>query len=123
MTSKDKFGAKSKQVEAKDKVSKREPIDIFKDHYADLCECISADHIIGRVADRCVPLISDITFDKTMTTGISNYDKARPLMKELKLNLKASKDQRQYLLKLISIFHKINDPALSEIADAMKSEL
>ena len=59
-----------------------------------------------------------------MTTGISNYEKARSLVNELRLNLKASKDQRQYLLRLISIFHKIKDhPALSEIADAMKSEL
>ena len=58
-----------------------------------------------------------------MTTGISNYEKARSLVNELRLNLKASKDQHQYLLKLISIFHKIEDPALSEIADAMKSEL
>ena len=58
-----------------------------------------------------------------MTTGISNYEKARSLVNELRLNLKASKDQRQYLLRLISIFHKIKDPALSDIADAMKSEL
>ena len=59
-----------------------------------------------------------------MTTGISNYEKARSLVNELRLNLKASKDQCQYLLRLISIFHKIKDhQALSEIADAMKSEL
>ncbi|XP_011408990.2 PREDICTED: uncharacterized protein LOC105315913 [Amphimedon queenslandica] len=141
MESMDKVGAKSKQedksheacvpdvvsgastAQKSDPVNKREPIDIFKDHYADLIECISADHNLGRVADHCVALISDITFDKTMTAGISNYEKARSLVNELRLNLKASKDQRQYLLKLISIFYKIKDPALSEIADTMKSEL
>ena len=44
-------------------------------------------------------------------------------LRELRRHLKASSDQRQYLLNLISIFHEIDDPILSEIADSMKSEL
>ena len=51
------------------------------------------------------------------------YDRARALVKELRRNLRASNDQREYLLKLIGIFQKVRDEKLTELADSMKSEL
>ena len=51
------------------------------------------------------------------------YDRARALMKELHHNLRASNDQREYLLKLIGIFKKVRDPRIIELADSMKAEL
>ena len=51
------------------------------------------------------------------------YDRARALVKELLDKLRASNDQREYLLKLIGIFQKVHDEKLNELADSMKSEL
>ena len=58
-----------------------------------------------------------------MITANPAYDRARALLKELLHNLKKSKDQRKYLLNLINIFHKVQDPILAGIADEMKSKL
>ena len=97
---------------------------MFEEHFYKLCEAIGTDYNIGRVADHCVPLISNRTYDITMITANPAYDRARALVKELHDKLKASKDQQQYLLKLIAIFQKFrDDERLTEIAESMKSEL
>ena len=51
------------------------------------------------------------------------YDRARALVKELRNKIRASNDQREYLLKLIGIFQKVRDEKLNKLADSMKSEL
>ena len=51
------------------------------------------------------------------------YDRARALVKELHDKLRASNDQREYLLKLCGIFQKVRDEKLNELADSMKLEL
>ena len=51
------------------------------------------------------------------------YDRARALMKELHRNLRASTDQRNYLLRLMALFKKVRDPRIIELANSMKSEL
>ena len=51
------------------------------------------------------------------------YDRARALVKELRDKIRASNDQREYLLKLIGIFQKVRDEKLNELADSMKSKL
>ena len=96
---------------------------MFGEHFHDLCEAIGTNHNIGRVADRCIPLISDHTYNITMIDSTPAYDRARALLNELRHNLRASKDQRQYLLKLIAIFQKFRDDKLIELADSMESEL
>ena len=58
-----------------------------------------------------------------MNTANPVFKRAHAFLRELHRNLKASSDQRQYLLNLISKFHKVKDPVLSELADSMKSEL
>ena len=58
-----------------------------------------------------------------MITVYPASDRARALVNELHHNLKESKDQRNYLLDLINIFHKVQDPILAGIADEMKSKL
>ena len=96
---------------------------MFESYYPDLCEAIGNDYIIGRVADHCVPLISDHTYDITMITANPAYDRARALVKELRHNLRASNNQQEYLLKLIDIFQKVRDEKLNELADSIKLEL
>ena len=92
-------------------------------HFAQLCDAIAAEHVIIRVSSHCIGEISEDVFDKATTSIIPVYERAQALLIELRRNLKASEDQCQYLLNLISIFHKINDGNLSKIADSMKSEL
>ena len=58
-----------------------------------------------------------------MNAAISAYNKGSALVKELRHNLRASNDQREYLLKLISIFQQVGDDKLTELADSMKMEL
>ena len=58
-----------------------------------------------------------------MIAAYPAYDRARALVKELRDKIRASNDQREYLLKLIGIFQKVRDVKLTELADAMKSEL
>uniref|UniRef100_A0A1X7SV94 Uncharacterized protein n=1 Tax=Amphimedon queenslandica TaxID=400682 RepID=A0A1X7SV94_AMPQE len=77
---------------------------------------------IIKASSHCISLISDDVFDKATTSTIPVYERAQALLRELRRNLRASSDQCQYLMQLISIFHKINDPVLSKIADSMKSE-
>ena len=92
-------------------------------HFAQLCDAIASEHVIVRAASHCIGEISEDVFDKATTSTIPVYERAQALLIELRRNLKASNDQCQYLLNLISIFHKINDRNLSKIADSMKSEL
>ena len=92
-------------------------------HFAQLCDAVAAEHVIIRASSHCISLISDDVFDKATTSTIPVYERAQALLIELRRHLKASNDQRQYLLDLISIFYKINDPVLSKIADSMNSEL
>ena len=75
---------------------------IFESYYQELCETIGTDHNIGRVVAHCVSLISDHTYNITMITT-NPYDRACALVQELRHKLKASNDQRKYLLKLIGI--------------------
>ena len=58
-----------------------------------------------------------------MNAAISAYNKGSALMKELRHNLRASNDQRKYLLRLIDIFKKVRDTRINELADSMKAEL
>ena len=96
---------------------------VLNSHFAQLCDAIAAEHVIIRASSHCISLISDDVFDKVTTSTIPVYERAQALLIELRRHLKASNDQRQYLLDLISIFYKINDPVLSKIADSMNSEL
>ena len=96
---------------------------MFESYYSELCEAIGTDHNIGRVADCCVSLISDHTYDITMIAANPAYDRAHALIKELRHNLRASNDQCKYLLKLIALFKKVRDPQIIELADSMESEL
>ena len=98
-------------------------MDVLNSHFAQLCDAIAAEHVIIRASSHCISLISDDVFDKATTSTIPVYERAQALLIELRRNLKASNDQCQYLLNLISIFRKINDPMLSKRADSMKSEL
>ena len=103
--------------------SKKNPIGIFDSHFPQLCDAIATEHNITRASSHCISLISDDVFDEAIKTTNPVYNRAQALLREIRRNLKASSDQRQYLLNLINIFHKIKDPILSEIADSMKSEL
>ena len=96
---------------------------VLNSHFAQLCDAIAAEHVIVRASSHCISLISDDVFDKATTSTIPVYERAQALLIELRRHLKASNDQHQYLLDLISIFYKINDPVLSKIADSMNSEL
>ena len=96
---------------------------VLDSHFAQLCDAIAAEHVIMRASSHCISLISEDVFDKTGNSTIPVYERARALLIELRRNLRSSNDQCQYLLNLISIFHKINNPMLSKIADSMKSEL
>ena len=58
-----------------------------------------------------------------MNAATSAYNKGRALFKELHVKLRASNDQQEYLLKLISIFKQVGDEKLTELADSMKLEL
>lgn len=68
-------------------------------------------------------MISAGALDNTMNTTTSPYDKARALFNEIHRNLKASKDQRKYLLKIISILSEIESPVLLELAKEIESKL
>ena len=65
-------------------------------------------------------MISAGALDNTTTPP---YDKAHALFKEIYRNLKASKDQRQYLLDIISTLSEIESPILSQIAKEIESKL
>ncbi|XP_019850004.1 PREDICTED: uncharacterized protein LOC109580887 [Amphimedon queenslandica] len=106
-----------------DLASKKKPIDIFHSHLASLCDAMATDHIIVRAPMYFINDISKPVLNKVRTSGISAYERAQELLMELRRHLEASSDQRQHLLNLITIFHKIKDPVLSQIADSMKSEL
>ena len=84
---------------------------------------MATEPLIIRAPIYCINEISKAVFDKARNPVISGYERAQALLMELRRHLEASSDQRQYLLNLINIFHKIKDPILSEIADSMKSEL
>uniref|UniRef100_A0A1X7V9C6 DM14 domain-containing protein n=2 Tax=Amphimedon queenslandica TaxID=400682 RepID=A0A1X7V9C6_AMPQE len=103
--------------------TQKSPIGIFESHFPQLCDAIATEHNITRVSSHCISLISDDVFDEAIKTTNPVYERAQALLRELRRHLKASSDQHQYLLNLISIFHKIKDPILSQIADSMKSEL
>uniref|UniRef100_A0A1X7VRJ6 C-terminal of Roc (COR) domain-containing protein n=1 Tax=Amphimedon queenslandica TaxID=400682 RepID=A0A1X7VRJ6_AMPQE len=135
-TSKDKAGAKSKHDQQEDQSHEASVPDIvsaastvqksellFDSHFPQLCDAIATEHNITRVSSHCISLISNDVFDEAVKTTNPVYERAQALLRELRHQLKASSDQRQYLLNLISIFHKIKDPILSQIADSMKSEL
>ena len=84
---------------------------------------MATEHVIIRAPSYCIKEISRTVFDRAITSTIPAYERAQALLMELRRNLDESRDQRQYLLDLIDIFHKIGDKILSQKADSMKSEL
>lgn len=68
-------------------------------------------------------MISPGAQHNTMNTTTPPYDKARALFDELLRNLRASKDQRQYLSDIISTLSEIESPILSQIAKEIESKL
>lgn len=88
-----------------------------------LCDAVATEHVIIRVLPHCVEKISEDVYDEAMNTANPVFKRTHAFVRELRRNLRASSDQRQYLLSLIGKFRKVKDPVLSEIADLMESEL
>ena len=84
---------------------------------------MAIDHVVMKASICFINDISKPVLDTVGTSAIPAYERARAFLMELRRHIATSSDQRQHLLNLISIFHKIKDPILSEIADSMKSEL